>query len=187
MHLSRILDLNLQPAGAARLAIRPLALADAALLADAYTRNASHLAPWEPLREDLFFTVQGQRTSILGKLAQFESGTEVPWVILAGERVVGTVTLTGIVRGPFQNAHVGYWVDRTLTGQGVAGAALKAVLEMAGEGLGLHRVQAAVLGNNGPSRAVLKRAGFEEIGLARSYLKIAGRWQDHILYQRILP
>lgn len=187
MQLSRDLNISSCPEEALQLAMRPVALDDATSLTDAYIRNASHLAPWEPLRDDSFFTVQEQRASILGKLTQFQSGTEVAWVILRGDRIVGTMTLTGIVRGPFMNAHVGYWVDQALTGRGVAGAALGAALEMAEEDLGLHRVQAAVLGNNGPSRAVLKRAGFEEIGLARSYLKIAGRWQDHILSQRILP
>jgi ribosomal-protein-alanine N-acetyltransferase len=33
---------------------------------------------------------------------------------------------------------------------------------------------------------VLTRAGFERIGVAPSYLHIAGRWQDHVLFQRIL-
>ncbi|WP_347108708.1 GNAT family N-acetyltransferase [Paenarthrobacter sp. S56] len=187
MQLNRLLDLPVRLPGAAPLSIRILSLADAGPLAAAYARNAAHLAPWEPLRDDSFSTLQGQRESILGKLAHLASGSEVPWVILSGDDVIGTITLTGIVRGPFLNAHVGYWVDRGMTGQGVAGGALQAVMELASMSLGLHRIQAAVLGHNGASRTVLERAGFEEIGLARSYLRIAGRWQDHVLYQRILP
>jgi ribosomal-protein-alanine N-acetyltransferase len=34
---------------------------------------------------------------------------------------------------------------------------------------------------------VLEHNGFESIGLARAYLRIAGRWQDHILYQLLDP
>jgi ribosomal-protein-alanine N-acetyltransferase len=34
--------------------------------------------------------------------------------------------------------------------------------------------------------AVLSRAGFEQIGRAPQYLRIAGRGQDHLLFQRIL-
>jgi ribosomal-protein-alanine N-acetyltransferase len=52
--------------------------------------------------------------------------------------------------------------------------------------LELHRLQAATLPHNAASRKVLQRSGFEEIGLAPAYLKIAGSWQDHVLYQRIL-
>ncbi len=51
--------------------------------------------------------------------------------------------------------------------------------------LGLHRLQAGTLVHNTGSQKVLERNGFERIGLARAYLKIAGRWQDHILFQRI--
>jgi ribosomal-protein-alanine N-acetyltransferase len=52
--------------------------------------------------------------------------------------------------------------------------------------LGLHRLQAATLRHNAASQKILQRSDFGEIGLAPAYLKIAGSWQDHILYQRIL-
>jgi ribosomal-protein-alanine N-acetyltransferase len=32
---------------------------------------------------------------------------------------------------------------------------------------------------------VLEKNGFERIGLARRYLKIAGEWRDHFLFQRV--
>lgn len=51
--------------------------------------------------------------------------------------------------------------------------------------LGLHRVQAATLLNNAGSQRVLEKNGFERIGVARRYLRIAGKWQDHVLFQRI--
>ena len=37
-----------------------------------------------------------------------------------------------------------------------------------------------------PSQAVLAKCGFTPIGTASDYLFIAGRWQDHRLYQRLL-
>ena len=98
----------------------------------------------------------------------------------------GTITLTGIVRGPLLSGHVGYWVDSRFQGRGICSAALASVLQHAREELGLHRVQASVMPRNAPSRAVLHRAGFTLIGLAPSYLRIAGAWEDHLLYQRIL-
>ncbi len=33
------------------------------------------------------------------------------------------------------------------------------------------------------SQTVLARNGFTRIGLALRYLRIAGRWQDHVLHQ----
>jgi [ribosomal protein S5]-alanine N-acetyltransferase len=61
----------------------------------------------EPARAEEFFTPAGQRTVIESKLALHAAGQEVPWVLLDGSRVVGAITLTGIVRGPFLNAYVG--------------------------------------------------------------------------------
>jgi ribosomal-protein-alanine N-acetyltransferase len=51
--------------------------------------------------------------------------------------------------------------------------------------LGLHRVEAACLPRNAASRALLKGCGFLEEGLATSYIKIAGKWEDHVLYAKV--
>lgn len=51
--------------------------------------------------------------------------------------------------------------------------------------LDLHRVQGEVVTDNHRSQRVLERNGFERYGLAPSYLKIAGQWQDCVLFQRI--
>ncbi|CAN0603522.1 unnamed protein product, partial [Ectocarpus sp. 12 AP-2014] len=34
---------------------------------------------------------------------------------------------------------------------------------------------------------LLQRVGFHEEGLAKAYLKIDGRWQDHRLFAKISP
>ena len=166
--------------------VRVLRRTDAGLLADAYLRNREHLAPWEPLRSKEFFTVDGQANSIESKLRLFIAGSDVPWVLVEGSRIVGVLNLSGIVRGPFLSAHLGYWVDKDMTGRGIGSAALEFAVHAAHRELGLHRLQAATLTYNAASRRILKRAGFEEIGLAAAYLKIAGSWQDHVLFQRIL-
>ncbi|MFF1385177.1 GNAT family N-acetyltransferase [Arthrobacter sp. NPDC058288] len=166
--------------------LRLLQDSDAGQLSAAYQRNRDHLAPWEPARSEEFFTPAGQRAVIGSKLAMHAAGQEVPWVLLAGGRIVGAITLTGIVRGPFLSANLGYWVDKEFNGRGIGSAAVACVLAAARDDLGLHRVQAATLTRNHPSRKVLGSAGFEEIGLAPSYLKIAGSWQDHVLFQRLL-
>lgn len=106
-------------------------------------------------------------------------------MLLDGDRVVGTMTVSGIVRGPFLSGNLGYWVDGTCTGRGVATAAVAHVLAACAEE-GLHRVQAGTLVHNTASQTVLRRNGFERIGLARRYLRIAGTWQDHVLFERLL-
>jgi ribosomal-protein-alanine N-acetyltransferase len=60
--------------------------------------------------------------------------------------------------------------------------ALSALLPFAFDRLGLHRIEAACLPRNGPSRGLLEKLGFREEGYAREYLRIDGTWQDHVLY-----
>ena len=167
--------------------IRLLRGSDAERMGAAYRRNREHLAPWEPARSGEFFTTEGQSANIGGKLGMFAAGTGVPWILLAGDEAVGAITLSGIVRGPFRSANLGYWVDQDVIGQGVGSAAVAHVVEAARGPLDLHRIQAATLPHNAASQAVLRRAGFERIGLAPEFLQIAGSWQDHVLFQRILP
>ena len=165
--------------------IRPLGEGDASALAAAYVRNREHLAPWDPKREDWFFTERGQRADVEAKLAMAGQGLVVPWLVMHGADVVGRVNLNNIVRGVFQNASLGYWVDHAHTGRGLASAAVRFAVERA-DALGLHRLEAGTLVHNVASQRVLTRTGFEQYGVAPAYLYINGRWQDHHLYQRIL-
>lgn len=57
------------------------------------------------------------------------------------------------------------------------------IIPIAFDDLGLHRIQAGTLLHNVRSQRLLERTGFEQIGVAPSYLNIAGGWQDHALYQ----
>lgn len=166
--------------------IRVVRPSDAERLSVAYQLNREHLAPWEPRRNEEFFTAAGQAASIESKLALFIAGSDVPWLLLDAGCVVGVMTLSGIVRGPFLSAHIGYWVDKQYVGRGVGSAAVAYAVDVARTELGLHRLQAATLPHNAASQKILMRSGFEGIGLAPAYLKIAGAWQDHFLYQRIL-
>jgi ribosomal-protein-alanine N-acetyltransferase len=167
--------------------IRLVSLHDAAAVARLLDENDEFLAPWNPLRSERFSTEEGQRDSIALSLEEHAAGREAPYVILDQGRVVGRITLSGIVRGAFESANLGYWLAERVGGRGIASAAVAAVLRVAYDELGLHRVQAATLVHNERSQRVLARNGFERIGHAPAYLKIAGRWQDHLLFQRIRP
>ncbi len=156
---------------------------DAAPLTDLLRRNRGFLAPWEPHREDAFFTEDAQLDQLRTVLARHEAGTAMPLLINVDQRLAGRITVNDIVRGAFQSAHLGYWVDQAPGGRGVATAAVATAVRLAFDDLGLHRLQADTLEHNAASRAVLVRNGFTEIGRAPRYLRIAGRWQDHVLHQ----
>ena len=108
----------------------------------------------------------------------------VPLAILDSDgAVAGSINLNSIIRGAFQSASVGYWVSESRAGRGLAAAAVADVTELAFGELGLHRLDAATLLHNTPSQRVLLRNGFRPFAVAESYIKIAGCWQDHILFQ----
>jgi ribosomal-protein-alanine N-acetyltransferase len=70
---------------------------------------------------------------------------------------------------------------------GLTLAAVRAVADFAFRSLGLHRLEAACIPDNEPSRRLLAKAGFVEEGYAKAYLKINGAWRDHVLFGLTSP
>jgi ribosomal-protein-alanine N-acetyltransferase len=171
---------------AAMTTTRLLEPSDAEAMADLVARNREFLGPWEPVRPDAYFTLEGQVTVITEALERYEEGQQLPRVIMDETgAVVGRINLNSIVRGPFQSASVGYWLSQPAGGRGLATAAVAEMVTAGFHDMGLHRLEAGTLPENVRSQAVLLRNGFEQYGYARCYLSIAGRWQDHLLFQRV--
>ncbi len=158
---------------------------DAPAIAELLRVNGEFLAPYEPPRSPGYVTDDGQRAAIRDALEHCERGTALPHVIVDGAgRVVGRISLNGIVRAPsFLSCSVGYWVGAADNGRGHATAAVREIVRVAFEELGLHRVQAETLPDNARSQRVLERNGFVGYGMAPRYLNIGGRWQDMLMYQ----
>lgn len=165
--------------------VRPLTAEDSAALRAALLRNQDHLQPWLPERPEGFYSEAGIREHVTGALEATQRGGLASWLVWHDQAVVGRVTLSNVVRGVFQSCSLGYWVDHRHTGRGVATGAVRHAVEGAAV-LGLHRVEAGTVVHHRASQAVLRRCGFEEVGTARRYLHIAGAWQDHLLFQKIL-
>jgi ribosomal-protein-alanine N-acetyltransferase len=167
---------------------RLLTVEDASVLSELLRRNRAFLAPWQPLRPNRFYTLEGQQESVAQALTSHEAGNSLPLVIVDQRaQVVGAITLQSIIRGAFQSCSVGYWLAKDAQGQGLATQALREAVHLAFHDLHLHRVQAETLVHNLRSQRVLGRLGFVQYGLAPAYLKIAGQWQDNLLYQLLTP
>ena len=94
--------------------------------------------------------------------------------------LLGAVNINEIVRGPSQSAYLGYWIGAPYARQGYMAEALRLALAHAFRTLRLHRLEANILPDNRASIALVKRAGFRREGYSPGYLKIAGRWADHV-------
>jgi ribosomal-protein-alanine N-acetyltransferase len=159
---------------------------DPGTVLDLYLRNRVHLSPWEPAHPPGYYSIDGQRARSLEAATGRAAGREAAYGIVEGSTgtLVGRVGLSGILRGPFQSAHLGYLVDAARCGRGYATEAVRRLLVMAFTELRLHRVEAAVMPRNVASLRVVARAGFREEGLARRYLQINGVWEDHRIFAR---
>jgi ribosomal-protein-alanine N-acetyltransferase len=165
---------------AARLS--PLRHEDAAALQAFRAANHDFLRPWEPVRDESFYTVEAAAAAIQAQQAEREADRGYAFGIFAPEGLVGYVNLNAVVRGVFQNAYLGYAVAEAANGRGYATEAVREATRIGFEELGLHRVQAAVIPRNAGSVRVLEKAGFRREGFAERYLLIDGTWEDHILF-----
>jgi ribosomal-protein-alanine N-acetyltransferase len=163
-----------------------LSMADeskAELVLDYFKRNREFLTEWEVKRDESYFTVKEQESLLrqdldltaAGMLAKF-------WIYKLHEpqRIIGSVTLSNIVRGPFLSCTLGYRLDQTELNQGFVSEAIKRLIAYAFHELGLHRIEANIMPRNDASRRVAEKLGFHYEGLALRYLRINGKWEDHI-------
>jgi ribosomal-protein-alanine N-acetyltransferase len=110
------------------------------------------------------------------------AGRSLPFAITCDGDLAGQVTVSTVVRGAFDSAAVGYWVDERVAGQGVAPTALALVLDHCFREVGLHRVEADVRPENEASLRVVRKLGMQEEGLHRRFLFIDGAWRDHLCF-----
>ncbi len=168
----------------ARIELKPLEISDAEAMLQIRVENKDIMKPFEPIRDERFWTLEGQREHIAAGLEAMRLGQSLPlgiWLTGTG-KLIGRIELSGIARGPFQNANLGYFIHHENSGKGLMTEAVSRCIEMAFREQGLHRIQASVMPVNKASAAVLEKCGFRQEGLARRYLHINGSWEDHILY-----
>jgi ribosomal-protein-alanine N-acetyltransferase len=153
----------------------------------ALRQNASHLRPWSvaPAPGEDAASLTAVSRQVLRHRREWKLGQAYVMLITPREderTIIGRIALGGVLRGAFQNAYLGYWIDAERQGQGLMTEAVRAATTFGIESAGLHRVQAAVMPRNGASQRVLEKAGYRREGLALRYLCIAGAWEDHLIF-----
>jgi ribosomal-protein-alanine N-acetyltransferase len=167
--------------------LREVAAADVAAMTDMMVRNRADVERVGPANANRFFTSAGMAQRIAEVVEESARGQRRHWVILVDGVLAGDIALSHIERGALQKANLGYMVDVAFRGRGVATAAVRLAVERAFGEVGLHRLEAGVMPSNVPSQRVLEKAGFTRVGITRSLLFIAGRWEDHIFYELVGP
>ena len=166
-----------------RLQVRLLEPHEKDLMVRFRNENRDYLKPWEPLRRPDFFTEGFWEIQLRLTLRDFREGASAGFVLLSPveDEVLGVCNYTNIVRGTFQSCQLGYALAEKHQHKGLMFEALSMTNQYMFDDLGLHRIMAGYLPHNERSGKLLDRLGFEKEGLARKYLKINGRWEDHQL------
>jgi ribosomal-protein-alanine N-acetyltransferase len=166
------------------LVLRPPLANDFAAWAALRLESRDFLTPWEPVWSEDDLTRNAFRLRV--KRAAREIATDEAYCLFVvdarTETLLGGLTLGLVRRGVAQACTLGYWMGQRHAGKGHMTEAVRGALQFAFSELALHRVEAACLPHNAPSRRLLERVGFQHEGEARGYLRINGVWADHLLY-----
>ena len=166
-----------------RLFLRPPERGDYEAWASLRAGSRDFLSPWEPSWPPDALSRANFRARVARYAEDWRTDQAYNFFIFAhDETLIGGIGLSNIRRGVSETASLGYWVGEPFARQRYMTSALPLVVDFAFERLGLHRLEAACLPSNLPSRSLLARAGFHQEGYAREYLCIAGNWQDHLLF-----
>ncbi|MFT6056065.1 MAG: ribosomal-protein-alanine N-acetyltransferase [Pseudohongiellaceae bacterium] len=121
--------------------------------------------------------------------AEFENGSTVHFIGTDDTQsyVIGTCSLSNIVRGVFMACHIGYSCAERYEGQGFMKKIVKHAVSYSFDELKLHRIMANYMPVNDRSGGLLNNLGFQQEGLAKEYLLINGKWEDHVLTSLLNP
>jgi [ribosomal protein S5]-alanine N-acetyltransferase len=170
-----------------RLILRPPRLSDWAEWADVRERSRTFLTPWEPTWPKDALTRAAYRDRVLYYSQEWHRGSGFLFFLFRKEdrRLIGGISIAEVRRGISQTGTAGYWMGAQYAGQGYMSEALQAMVGFAFGRLALHRLEAACMPTNVPSRRLLMKSGFREEGYASKYLRINGEWADHVLFARL--
>lgn len=151
-------------------------------LLDYQTRNREFLYPFVAKRDENFFTLDYQKESIEKNIHNWSLKNSYCFYIFDNleNKIIGSINLSNIVRGVFQSCFLGYSLDKDYINKGYMSFAVSKIVDFAFKELKLHRIEANVMPRNIASKKVLEKNNFIEEGLAKKYLLINGKWEDHI-------
>ena len=167
-----------------RVHIRPARRSDQKQWLALRAASREFLEPWEPTWAGDALTPRAFKRRLVKFHDDWRRETAYAFLIFenGSNRLLGGITVANVRRGVVQSANVGYWIGAPNARQGFMAEALQLALDFCFTRLRLHRVEAACLPHNMASRGLLAKSGFREEGLARQYLCINGRWQDHVTH-----
>ncbi len=167
-----------------RLIVRQARADDVHAIVAFVCRNRAFHAAYEPIRDEAYFSEPFWQERIAAGERDFREGKFLELFVFKKSDprpVIGRMAFSNFVRGVFQACYLGYVMDEREQGKGYMTEALRAGIGYMFDVENFHRIMANYMPSNAASAAVLKKLGFVIEGTARGYLRIAGKWEDHVL------
>ena len=164
------------------LVLRPLNRRDGRRWTAVRGSNVEWLAPWEATHPEGAGRTLTFGSMVRGFDREARAGRMLPLVIDVDGRLVGQVTVSGIVWGSLRSGQIGYWIDRLAAGRGITPAAVAMMVDHCFFSLGMHRLEVNIRPENVASLRVVEKLGFRPEGIRRKYLHIDGAWRDHATF-----
>lgn len=163
--------------------LKILSLDEAPLLHDYVCQNRKFFNEWEPSRHESYYELETSKQRIRQCRKDFLQHQAFAFFFLNPEesKILGYCNFSNLVQGVFHACYLGYSLAEAEQKKGLMHEALTAGIEYMQKEQNISRIMANYMPKNSASGAVLKRLGFTEEGRAKDYLKIAGKWEDHIL------
>lgn len=165
--------------------------AEAKAVVEYYSRNRDHLSGSGPAWPDDFLTESYWVRRLSENLEEFEHDQSVHFFIYERNSdsgtVIGSASLTNIIKGAFHAGILGYGIDKEREGRSMMKEALQSVITYGFSALNLHRIMANYQPSNERSGWLLRSLGFTVEGYARDYLLINGKFKDHVLTSIVNP
>ncbi len=169
-----------------RVVLRPLVAQDFNGWSEVRRRNGEWLTQWEPMRLTHHPDPETNREVFAARCGARErerlAGTQYAFGIFVDGAFAGEINLNNVVRGAFQSATIGYWIDKSRAGRSLMSEAVVVLAQYAFEEMRLHRLEICIIPRNVNSRRVMEKLDIRTEGVAERFLEINGVWEDHIRY-----
>ncbi len=169
--------------------IREITADDASGLLEFQQENRDFFERYAPTRTPDFYTMESQLKRIQKSAEAWQNDQAYDFGIFTNDdnRLVGTVSLFQVRRGPLQSALIGYDLAQQHNGKGYTTEAVRLAVDYGFNQLKLHRIEAGAMTHNIASIRVLEKAGFQKEGVARQNVNINGKWEDHQILAILNP
>lgn len=168
-----------------RLILKVPQATDAGQMAEYYIRNRNYLKKWFVDQPDTFYETETIKLNIENCQQKLLDHKEVKFFLYKIDQpaeLIGELNFSNIIRGGFLSCYTGYHLDELQQGNGFMTEALKTGIEYVFGQMQLHRIEANIMPTNIASQRVAAKAGFHQEGVSARYLRINGRWEDHLRY-----